>query len=299
MGKTLLVLAAGMGSRYGGMKQLDQIGPSGECIMDYSVYDAIESGFDRVVFVIRRSFEEAFHEKIIRRIEGKIEAGLAFQETDHLPAGYICPPDRKKPWGTGHAIWVAKDLVKENFAAINADDFYGREAFRVMANHFQSIKTSATGQYAMCGYRLENTLSEHGHVSRGVCAVDSSGMLQKVQEFTAIQKNETGQIISQKEGKVLKADDIVSMNFWGFTPDLFAYLDKKLKAFLDNNLHDPSAEIYIPKVVDELIGENKARVKMLSSRARWFGVTYKEDKETARKAIQKMVAEKVYPEKLW
>lgn len=299
MGKTLLVLAAGMGTRYGGIKQIDQIGPSGECIMDYSVYDAIASGFDRVVFVIRRSFERAFREKVLDKINDKIRTDLAFQELENLPASFTCPPDRKKPWGTGHAIWIARDIIDEHFAVINADDFYGREAFRAMAEYFQSIGAGATGQYAMCGYRLENTLSDHGHVSRGVCKVNTSGKLQNVQEYTAIQKNANGQIISQKEAIALHPDDIVSMNFWGFTPDVFLHLDEKLVAFLTKNLDDPSVEIYIPFVVDELIRENKANVRVLQSKARWFGVTYKQDKATAAAFIRKMVTENIYPEKLW
>ncbi len=299
MANTLLVLAAGMGSRYGGMKQLDRLGPSGECIMDYSVYDALHSGFDKVVFVIRKSFEGAFREHVVEKLKNKIKVELAFQEHGDLPGGFRCPADREKPWGTGHAIWVARNLISEPFTVINADDFYGREAFKAMGDYLQTLPENSESHYAMCGYRLENTLSDHGHVSRGICQVDSGGMLKTVQEYTAIEQDRDGQIISQGKPVNLRPDDLVSMNFWGFTPDIFKHLDQKMHAFLAESIQDPKAEFYIPFVVDELIRVGKAQVKVLKTRAKWFGVTYKEDREKAVEAIQDMVARNVYPAKLF
>ncbi len=299
MKPTLMILAAGMGSRYGGMKQLDTFGPNGECIMDYSVYDAIRAGFGKVLFVIRRSFEDEFRRTIVKKLENNVDIALAYQEMDHLPEGYSCPAGREKPWGTGHAIWVAAHQVREPFVVINADDFYGREAFRVMAEYLSVTDPETKGQYAMCGYRLANTLSDHGHVSRGVCKVSQDGMLEGVREITAIEKNAQGQISGNDEGVPLKPDDMVSMNFWGFTPDIFAYLEEKMRRFLSSNLQDHKAEFFIPFVVDELIHEGRARVKVLPSNARWFGVTYQADKESARKRIRELVDTGVYPERLF
>lgn len=299
MGLTLVILAAGMGSRYGGMKQLDRVGPSGETIMDYSVYDAIRAGFTKVVFVIRKHFEKEFQEAIVKNLDGKIEVALAFQETDHLPEGYSCPPEREKPWGTGHALWVCKDKVDEAFAVINADDFYGREAYQSMAGYLASVQPPQAGQYAMCGYNLENTLSDHGEVSRGLCRVSSEGMLKSVQEHLAIAQNDDGLITSQGKASSLKPNNIVSMNFWGFFPDIFTHLNNKLKDFLDVNISNSKAEFYIPAVVDQLISENKANVRVLLSGAKWFGVTYKEDKELAVQRLRELVADGLYPENLW
>ncbi len=299
MNLTLVILAAGMGSRYGGMKQLDRLGPSGETIMEYSVYDALHAGFNKVVFVIRRSFEKEFKEAIVSRIQHKIKVELAFQELDDLPEGLSCPSDREKPWGTGHALWVCKDVVNEPFAVINADDFYGREAYESMAKYLSSLADDSAGHYAMCGYRLRNTLSEHGEVSRGICRVDAQGMLESVTEHTAIAQNADGQIASKGQLTGLSADNIVSMNFWGFTPDIFEKLNEKLVAFLTKSMHEPKSEFYIPFLVDELIQEKQAQVFVLSSQASWFGVTYKEDKALAIDRLNELVAGGVYPGSLW
>jgi UTP-glucose-1-phosphate uridylyltransferase len=299
MDLTLVTLAAGMGSRYGGMKQLDRLGPSGETIMEYSVYDALHAGFNKVVFVIRRSFEDEFREAIVKRIQHKIQVELAFQELDDLPEGFSCPADREKPWGTGHALWVCKDVVNEPFAVINADDFYGREAYETMAKYLGSLADDTAGHYAMCGYRLQNTLSEHGEVSRGICRVNEHGLLEKVTEHTAIAQNSDGQITSKGQLTGLDAYDIVSMNFWGFTPDIFEKLNDKLVTFLTKSMHEAKSEFYIPMVVDELIQEKQARVFVLSSQANWFGVTYKEDKQEAINQLQQQVSKGIYPENLW
>ncbi len=296
---TLIVLAAGMGSRYGGMKQLDRLGPSGETIMDYSVYDALKAGFNKVVFVIRKSFEQEFRDAIASRVEDKMKVELAFQELEDLPAGFTCPPDRKKPWGTGHALWVCRNLVDEAFAVINADDFYGREAYKTMADYLKSLKPGSSGNYAMCGYQLKNTLSQHGEVSRGICRVDEQGMLVSVDEQLAIAKDQTGRYTSEGQAASLQDDNIVSMNFWGFTKDMFDHLDEMLKGFLNEKIREPKSEFYIPVVVDNLIRDEKARVKVLSSGARWFGVTYKEDKQEAINKIHLKVGDGIYPDKLW
>lgn len=299
MGLTLVVLAAGMGSRYGGMKQLDRVGPSGETIMDYSVYDALQAGFNKVVFVIRKHFEKEFKEAIVNKLEGKMEVGLAFQELDKLPKDFSCPPKREKPWGTGHALWVCKGMVNEPLAVINADDFYGREAYKTIADYLKSLGKHASGQYAMCGYKLKNTLSEHGEVSRGICRVNAQGMLEKVDEHTAIAKNADGVITSKGKNTDLHDDNIVSMNFWGFTPDVFDHLDEKLIGFLEEKQQEPKSEFYIPATVDALINENKVEVRVLSSGAKWFGVTYKEDKEEAVKQLAQKVNDGIYPKQLW
>ena len=299
MNLTLVILAAGMGSRYGGMKQLDRLGPSGETIMEYSIYDALQAGFNKIVFVIRKHFEKEFHEAIVKKINPHVQVQLAYQETEMLPDGFVCPKEREKPWGTGHALWVCKQLVQDPFAVINADDFYGREAFQVIAEHLRSQHPEDMGSYAMVGYHLNRTLSEHGSVSRGICRVDNKGKLKRVTEHTAIEKNEKGQIFSNQSESELDENAIVSMNFWGFTPDFFEHLESKLKLFLKENINQTKSEFYIPFVVDDLIGEDMASVKVLSSEAQWFGVTYKEDKEQAVKQLQQKVDAGVYPNKLW
>lgn len=294
-----MILAAGMGSRYGGMKQLDRIGPSGETIMDYSVYDAIRSGFGKVVFVIRKSFEEAFRTQIADKLKDKVQVEIAFQELADLPGGYHCPDNREKPWGTGHAIWVARDLIGENFAVINADDFYGRGAISLMADQLLSQKPDEKGKYSMVGYRLENTLSDHGHVSRGVCRVSPRGMLSKVEEYKALGKDSRGNILSNGQKTQLTPDEVVSMNFWGFGPDIFARLEEKMKEFLATRIDTEKGEFFIPMVVDELIRENRAEVQVLPSQSRWFGVTYKQDKEKAVEALREMIGRGIYPSRLW
>ncbi len=296
MKTTLLILAAGMGSRYGGIKQLDPVGPSGETIMDYSIYDALQAGFDKIVFVIRKSFEQQFTELIVKKLDPLAEIQLAFQEIDNLPAGYDFSPKREKPWGTGHAIWTAREQIQEPFAMINADDYYGREAFLTMADFLKHKAPGNPSHFAMCGYKLENTLSEHGTVSRGVC-VTKDNLLQSIEEHTRISRKESG-VISDTGGeteKVLKPDTSVSMNFWGFTPAIFDHLENKLHTFLNDYAQDEKKELYIPFVVDDLIREKKATVKVLPSHAQWFGVTYREDKEMAVKKLKELTGQDFYP----
>ncbi|MEE4177533.1 MAG: sugar phosphate nucleotidyltransferase [Bacteroides sp.] len=302
MNLTLLVLAAGKGSRYGGMKQLDRVGPSGETIMDYSVYDAIRAGFNKVVFVIRRSFEQEFREVFVERLKDKIQVELAFQELDNLPMEVNFAPDREKPWGTGHAIWVAGHLINEPFAMINADDFYGFSAYDTMARYLKTQVSKSTGLYAMAGYLLENTLSDHGKVARGICKVDANGFLDNVKEHNAIRRLEDGRIVSEDNGDkltTLNPDDIVSMNFWGFGTDLFPHLEEKLLYFMKVNAFDLKAEFFIPKVVDELVSKGKAKVRVLPCDASWFGVTYREDKEKVMESIRLMIDSGAYPDNLW
>ena len=279
MSPTLLILAAGMGSRYGGLKQLDQMGPNGETILDYSVKYALESGYGKVVFVIRRSMEADFREHVMSRYEDKIPVECVFQELDMLPEGFRVDPERKKPYGTAHAILVAKDAVKEPFTVINADDFYGREAFEVMSDFLRNEPVSVPPTYAMVGYRLDKTLSEHGTVSRGVCSTDEQGFLKTIVENRKIGYTEKG-IENQEDNlyNLFKGDEPVSMNFWGFTPDFFDCLNDLFVDFLKENQGNITAEFPIPNVVSYLMNSGKARVKVLHSNAEWFGVTYQEDR---------------------
>ena len=279
MNPTLLILAAGMGSRYGGLKQLDQMGPNGETIMDYSVKYALESGYGKVVFVIRRSMEADFREHVMSRYEDKIPVECVFQELDMLPEGFRVDPERKKPYGTAHAILVTKDAVKEPFTVINADDFYGREAFEVMSDFLRNEPATVPPTYAMVGYRLDKTLSEHGTVSRGVCSTDEQGFLKTIVENRKIGYTEKG-IENQEDNlyDLFKGDEPVSMNFWGFTPDFFDCLNDLFVDFLKENQGNITAEFPIPNVVSYLMNSGKARVKVLHSNAEWFGVTYQEDR---------------------
>lgn len=279
MNPTLLILAAGMGSRYGGLKQLDQMGPNGETIMDYSVQYALESGYGKVVFVIRRSMEADFREHVMSRYEDKIPVECVFQELGMLPEGFTVNPERQKPYGTAHAILVAKDAVKEPFTVINADDFYGREAFEVMADFLMNEPVTVPPTYAMVGYRLDKTLSEHGTVSRGVCSTDEQGFLKTIVENRKIGYTDKG--IENKEDNLynlFRGDEPVSMNFWGFTPDFFDCLNDLFVDFLKENQHNITAEFPIPNVVSYLMNSGNARVKVLHSNAEWFGVTYQEDR---------------------
>jgi len=298
MKPTLIVLAAGMGSRYGGLKQLDKLGPSGETIMDYSIYDAIRAGFGKVVFVIRESFEKDFKDMFVNKLIGKIDVELVYQELDDIPSSIKVKTERAKPWGTGHAVWVTRNVVNEPFAVLNADDFYGAEAFKEIADFLTQQATDT--EYAMCGYKLNNTLSEFGSVSRGVCKIDSNGYLVQVNERTSILK-ENGVIAYEEDNKKisLKEDDIVSMNFWGFTTSVFQHLENQFIDFAKNNQDNPKAEFYIPFVIDNLMKENKVKTKVLSSDAKWFGVTYKEDRPATVKKIQNLVDNGLYPDNLW
>ena len=290
---TLLVLAAGMGSRYGGLKQLDPVGPHGETLLDYSVHDAIRAGFDRVVFLIRRDIEKEFRAQIGARYAGKIDVGYAFQQLDDLPEGFTPPPGRSKPWGTAHAVWCARDAIGAPFAAINADDFYGAESFRLLGEFLSAVDPSAQpATFAMAGYRLEKTLSEHGTVARGICAVGADHLLRGVEEVTDLARRGDGAIAAG--GRTFAADTPVSMNFWGFTPQVFPLLEEKLRLFLAANASSEKAEFYIPSAVAEMISSGEATVRVIPTASDWFGVTYREDRPRVVESIAKLVSSGAY-----
>ena len=300
---TLLVLAAGMGSRYGGLKQLDPVGPAGETLLDYSVFDAWRAGFDRVVFVIRRDFEAEFRQRVGASYEQVLDVAYVFQELTALPTGFSAAPGRVKPWGTGHAIWCARDAVQTPFAAINADDFYGAAAYRVLADFFATPDTRADkpAAFAMVGYRLGQTLSEHGRVSRGVCAVAANGHLQTVREVTGIENTPDGARQTAANGTVtlFNGREIVSMNCWGLTPEVFPLLERDLRGFLLARGGEAAAEFYIPSAVTGMIEQGAATVTVLPNESQWFGVTYREDKPTVVAALERLAAAGVYPVPLW
>jgi len=294
---TLLVLAAGMGSRYGGLKQIDPVGPSGETIIDYSVFDALRAGFGQLVFVIRRDLEQQFKELVGARFEQRLPVDYVFQELDNLPVGFTVPAGRTKPWGTAHAILMGDDAVEEPFAAINADDFYGAQSFQLLAKHLQS----GSPDYAMVAFILRNTLSEHGSVARGVCQVGDGGYLQTVTELTKLEPAGPGARNTDPAGRVtqLTGDEPVSMNMWGFTPAVFPQLRQRFREFLEQRSADPKAECYIPNVVAELIQAGEARVKVLRTKDAWAGVTYREDRPRVVERIRQLVARGEYPSRLW
>ncbi len=300
---TLLVMAAGIGSRYGGLKQIDPVGPNGEIVVDYSVYDALRAGFDKVVFVIRREMEEAFRQKVGRTVENRVETAYVLQELDDLPAGFSLPAGRTKPWGTGHAILCARDRVATPFAAINADDFYGRTAFAALAGHLRNAADSGgIYDYAMVGYVLENTLSEHGHVTRGVCAAGEDRCLVDIRERERIRRFPDGvKYAGDGGGWVgIPAGSVVSMNLWGFTPSLFGELEVRFPAFLRASAANIlKAEFLLPEVVGGLVREGKARVRVLPTAEKWFGVTYPEDRPRVQAAVREIISLGVYPENLW
>ncbi|WP_461636789.1 nucleotidyltransferase family protein [Labilibaculum euxinus] len=298
MKPTLLVLAAGMGSRYGGLKQIDPIGPTNETIIDYSIHDAVEAGFGKIVFVIRESFEEEFKELFNTKLAGKIEVDYVNQEIGKVPEGSVYNLEREKPWGTGHAILMAKDCINEPFAVINADDYYGVEAFTTIAEYLSNTITDE--ENCMVGYQLGNTISENGSVSRGVCGTNENDHLTAVVERTHIEKLENGIAYKENEEWVqLVPQTTVSMNFWGFTPKLFDYLEAQFILFLKEEGDQLKSEFFIPSVVANIIKDGKTQVKVLKSDAQWFGVTYREDKEKAVKAIGKLIEKGTYPSKLW
>ena len=303
MKPTLVVLAAGMGSRYGGLKQVDPVGPSGEAILDYSVFDAHRAGFGKVVFIIRKDIEEAFRTQIGSKYEGLMEVEYAFQDINDLPAPFTVPEGRSKPWGTAHAIRSARDVVKEPFAAINADDFYGRDAFAKLASFLVSPKQSGDGKFkfAMVGYRLDLTLSENGSVARGICDVSDDGSLCGVTEMTKIVKTADGAENREDENAPvpLTGKERVSMNLWGFTPELFAALEERFPLWLEKRGAEVKSEWYIPFVVDEMIHEGKATVDVLPTDSAWFGVTYREDKPAVTAAIRALVDAGEYPANLF
>lgn len=300
MRPTLLVLSAGIGSRYGGLKQLDPVGPSGEIIIDYSIYDAIRAGFGKVVFVIRKDIEKDFKYFIGKKYQNKIDIEYAFQEIDKLPAGFKVPDDRKKPWGTGHAILISKNQIKESFAVINADDFYGKSGYKLIADYLVKNEGHAKN-YCMAGFTLGKTLSEFGSVSRGVCSTDRGGFLENVVERTKIEKQseEIHYVDEAGISHLLTGEEIVSMNMWGFSVAIFTHLEKMFTEFLEKNISNPKAEFFIPSVVNALIEEKKANVKVLESSDSWFGITYREDKNFVVRKIRELIDSGVYPAKLF
>lgn len=292
-----------MGSRYGGLKQLDGLGPNGETIMDYSIYDAIKAGFGKIVFIIRKDFEEEFRTKILSKYEGHIPAELCFQSLDALPEGFTCPPERVKPWGTNHAVLMAKDIVKEPFCVINCDDFYNRDAFMVMGKFLSELPEGCTDTYSMVGYRVGNTLSENGTVARGVCSKDENGNLTTVVERTEIMRIDGKVSYKDEQGEWVAIEDNtpVSMNVWGFTPDYFEHSEEYFKEFLADpkNMENLKAEFFIPLMVNKLINEGTSTVKVLDTTSKWFGVTYAADRDGVVERIQQLIDEGVYPKELF
>jgi choline kinase len=300
---TLVVMAAGVGSRYGGLKQVDPVGLNGEIIIDYSIYDALRAGFRRIVFIIRQDMEAVFRDKVGRAVEKRADTVYVFQELNNVPQGFAVPPDRTKPWGTAHAVLSCRDAVRTPFAVINADDFYGAAAFQVMGGYLRQARDEAgVHDYGMVGYTLSNTLSEHGHVARGICEVTPDGFLVDVRERTRIQPFEDG--IKYTDDGVnwvaLAPDSVVSLNTWGFTLGVFQELEARFPVFLEKNVANlTKAEYFLPEVVGDLVREGKARVRVLPTRGKWYGVTYQEDRPRVQAAIREMVRRGVYPERLW
>ncbi|WP_263354429.1 sugar phosphate nucleotidyltransferase [Acidicapsa acidisoli] len=294
---TLLVLAAGIGNRYGGLKQIDPVGPSGESILDYSIYDAIRAGFGKVVFVIRREIEQPFKARFGESFQGRIAVDYVFQELGHLPPGFSVPAGRTKPWGTAQAVLMAAGAIEQPFAVINADDFYGAESYRVMAQHLQA----GTPDYAMLGYVLRNTLSDYGAVARGVCRVSSDDCLESVTESIGIEREGMHARNTDGEGHVTRmtGDEVVSMNFWGFTPRVFGQLQEQFREFLEENGSDLKSECYLPNAVNNLILAEETRVKVLHTREAWFGVTYREDHLRVVENIRGLICDGYYPKRLW
>lgn len=298
MKPTLLVLAAGMGSRYGGLKQMDELGPNGESIIDYSIYDAIEAGFGKVVFVIRKSFADAFKERFEPKLADKIKTEYVYQALDDIPEEFTVPEGREKPWGTGHAMLMAKDVIKEPFGIINADDYYGREAYK-QVNDFLNTSTDPN-EYAMVGYPIDKTLSEHGTVSRGICVVDDNGNLVEIIERTKIGWEGDKIFFYEDDGKTEVAGDVpVSMNFWAFKPEFFPLLEKEFRGFLETRGHELKSEYYFNVAVDSLIKKGIVKTKVLKTTSQWFGVTYKEDKPKVQEKFKELHAKGIYPSKLW
>ena len=299
MKPTLFILAAGMGSRYGGLKQLDGLGPNGETIMDYSVYDALRAGFGKIVFVIRKDFEQEFRDKVLSKYEGHVPVEVVFQSIDKLPEGRKPNPERQKPWGTNHAVLMGKDVIKEPFGVINADDYYGAESFRILGDFLRSVE-GKKNCYCMIGFNIENTLSENGGVSRGLCEVDANGNLTGVTECHGIERKE-GRLIQVVEGKEMPfpEDANVSMNMWGFTPDYFDYSEKAFVKFLEANHNELKAEFYIPTVVNDLIQNGQIELKVIETPSKWFGVTYAADRPATVAQFKKLVDEGTYPTPLF
>ena len=303
MKPTLVLLAAGMGSRYGGLKQLDGLGPNGETIMDYSIFDAIKAGFGKIVFIIRKDFEQDFREKILSKYEGHVPVELCFQGLDALPEGFTCPADRVKPWGTNHAVLMAKEVVKEPFCVINCDDFYNRDAFMVIGKFLAQLPDGCKNQYAMVGFRVGNTLSDNGTVARGICSKDANEHLTTVVERTEIMRIDGKVSYKDEQGQWVPIEDNtpVSMNMWGFTPDYFEYSENYFKEFLADpaTMANLKSEFFIPLMVNKLINDGTATVKVLDTTSKWFGVTYAADRPGVVEKIASLIKDGTYPEKLF
>ncbi|MEA3443089.1 MAG: sugar phosphate nucleotidyltransferase [Bacteroidota bacterium] len=299
MKPTLIILAAGLGSRYGGLKQMDRFGPSGETILEYSIYDAIRSGFGKVIFVIRESMEEDLRKTILKKIENKIETVCVFQKTDDLPNGFQLPEGREKPWGTAHAILAARNKVKEPFTVINADDFYGLDSYKVMAGYFANNNKNSK-ECAMVGFELHKTVTEHGTVSRGICSLNPDSFLTDVVERTKISKKGAN-IYFEENGKQisLTGNELVSMNFWGFQANAMEMLQHDFSVFLRDNIQKPKSEFFIPWAVNEWIKRGDSKAKVLSGKSQWFGVTYQEDKDFVRESLSDLIEAGHYPKDLW
>lgn len=295
-----LVLAAGLGTRYGGLKQIDAVGPYGQTLIDYSAYDALRAGFDRIVFVIRHYFEDAFREQVSSKFDRFVETAYAYQETDSGIGGFVPPPEREKPWGTGHAILISRELIREPFAVMNADDYYGANALKAMFSFLMAGHPSPN-DYAMVGYTLKNTLSEYGTVCRGVCECDGDMLLRRIAERRNVEKTATGARYVDSDGTAhaLTGNEVVSMNLWGFQPSIFEHAEKAFEQFLADHGSSTSDELFIPSVVDELLQRGDATVKVLRTQDPWFGVTYRQDKSTATRCIRELTEQGLYPEKLW
>lgn len=297
---TVVVLAAGMGSRYGGLKQVEQFGPSGETIIDYSIYDAIRAGFKKVVFIIRKNIEAEFKENIIGKFEELIEVDFAFQEIDIVPEGVMVPDERVKPWGTGHAVLMAMEKVNGPFAVINGDDFYGAQSFQLLYDHLNGLNIAELNA-CIIGYQLQNTLSDHGYVSRGVCSLSSEKYLEKVTERTQIYKGAEGEVyyVENEEKVPLTGKELVSMNLTGFTPQFFNVLKEGFEDFVKKNIGNLKAEYFLPNAITEIITNHSVNVPVIETPDQTYGVTYKEDKVTVKAAIMKMINDGIYPENLW
>jgi hypothetical protein len=300
MKPALVILAAGIGSRYGSLKQVDPVGPSGETIMDYSLFDAVKAGFGRCVFIIQRSMEQEFREVILRKLAGRVEVDFVFQEIGNLPTGFSVPPDRTKPWGTAHAVLAAEAKIDEPFAVINADDFYGFDAFRVMSRFLSGVR-SREPNFAVVGYDLDSTLSDYGAVARGVCEVNREGFLESIVERTHVIRTKFGIVSEDSSGHHIPLGEgkTVSMNFWGFTPVYFSYARAAFTKFLEDSGLDPKAEFFIPLAINQMIKDSAATCRVLPTTARWFGVTYKADKPFVIEALARLVEAGEYPRSLW